>query len=122
MGRKLSRWPGRREELPTGALPPAPACLIPISLCTHGVHQEGRRNDHTVWEACGRWEVILGTVRGRKLSESHQYGKRLNAGDSGIPGDRTCPLKPLMSAPSPVPVAVPAMYLDLLPLASKKLW
>lgn len=48
IGRRLSRWPGRREELPTGALPPAPACLIPISLCTPGVHQEGRRHDHSV--------------------------------------------------------------------------
>lgn len=27
----------------------------------------------TVWEACGRWEVILGTVRNWKLSEPCQY-------------------------------------------------
>lgn len=69
----------------------------------------------------GGWEVILGTVRNRRLSESCQYGKRMYAGDSGIPGVRTCALKPLMSALNLVPVAAPAMYLDLLSLVSKKL-
>lgn len=47
-GRRLGRWSERREELPTGALPPA--CLIPISLCTRGVSASERQEQ----SQCGR--------------------------------------------------------------------
>lgn len=73
LGRRFGRWTGRREKLPTGALPPTPDCLIRISLCTREVRQGGRGNDHAVWEAHGRWEVIRGTMENRKLSKPRQY-------------------------------------------------